>query len=354
MRTGLDLIKQTQKRTIWIDLDNSPHVLFFKPIIEKLKDEGIEVLITVRNYAQVIDLANMFGLSHHCIGKHYGGSKLMKVAGLVIRSIKLLPIVLKHRPQLAVSHGSRSQLLLAWFLKIPSILAMDYEFTQAFVKPSLILAPEALQKAGLEKRFTSVVYYPGIKENVYIQKSPNRDGILQSLSLDDQKLVVTVRPPATSAHYFVEKSRILFEGTMTYLGDQSNVQVVILPRTKIQEDEIQKAFSDYFDKGVMRFPEKTVHALDLIWASDLIISGGGTMNREAAVLGVPVYSIYAGKLGAVDAYLEKKGRLIFLRDETDIHKKLNLVKRDHDPNTLDTKSTTLNCITACILKRLPC
>ena len=347
-------MKQTHTRTVWIDLDNSPHVLFFAPIIERLKAEDVEVLITVRSYAQVVDLANMFGLSYHTIGTHYGGSKLMKVAGLIIRSIKLFPLVLKHRPQLAISHGSRSQLLLAWLLRIPSILAMDYEFTQAFVKPSLILAPEALKNAGLEKRFKSVDYYPGIKENVYIQNPPKGDGILQSLNLDDKRLIVSVRPPATTAHYFVEKSRKLFEKTMSYLATQPNVQVVILPRTKVQGNDIRKEFEDYFTQGLMTIPEQTVHALDLIWVSDLIISGGGTMNREAAVLGVPVYSIYAGKLGAVDAFLEENGRLTFLRDESDIREKLNLEKRDHDPNNLDTKTTTLNYITTSILKRLPC
>lgn len=341
--------KRMRPPKIWIDLDNSPHVLFFAPIIHALEKEGVSVLITVRNYSQVIGLANLFGLTYRCIGRHYGGSKIMKVLGLVIRSLSLMPTILKERPNLAVSHGSRSQLLLAYALRIPSVLAMDYEHAQAFTKPSLILAPEALKSVSLEKRFGRVLYYPGIKENVYINNLPESTDLYKQLGLDPDHLIVTVRPPATAAHYFVEKSKTLFEQVMRVLGEQPHAQIIILPRTEEQKKNIRHNYQLYFDKGVMQIPETTVHAVDLITLSDLVISGGGTMNREAAVLGVPVYSIFGGKVGAVDAYLEKQGKLVFLKDETEIQNKLKLVRRSKTKRDMQEHSDTLDFIVRLLL-----
>jgi predicted glycosyltransferase len=74
-------------------------------------------------------------------------------------------------------------------------------------------------------------------------------------------------------------------------------------------------------------PERAVDAQSLIAFSDLVVSAGGTMNREAAALGVPVYTTYGGRLGGVDEALIREGRLRPLTDP----RALELSKRERAP-----------------------
>lgn len=134
--------KTTKK--VWIDLDNSPHVPFFAPIIHELEHRGYSVLVTARDCFQVRELANLFNLQYRMIGHHYGKHKLFKLAGLCVRAAQLTPIVLKAKPDVALSHGSRSQLVVAKLLHVPSIMAFDYEFTQKVLSPEWLMAPEVV------------------------------------------------------------------------------------------------------------------------------------------------------------------------------------------------------------------
>src|SRR5438105_4048320 len=122
---------------IWIDLDNTPHVPFFKPIIRDLEKRGHKVALTARDAFQVCELATQFGLAPTTIGRHYGRNRAMKVCGLAWRSLQLGPFALREKPALAVSHGSRAQILLCNFLRIPTVMIMDYEFakTPLFLRP---------------------------------------------------------------------------------------------------------------------------------------------------------------------------------------------------------------------------
>src|SRR5574342_1238343 len=118
------------KNKIWIDLDNSPHVLFFKPIIRALEEKGYEVFITARNAFQVKDLLKQLEIPARLIGRHHGKNKILKSIGLLLRALELLPAVIKEKPVLAVSHGSRAQMILTRLLGIKTILILDYEFVK--------------------------------------------------------------------------------------------------------------------------------------------------------------------------------------------------------------------------------
>jgi predicted glycosyltransferase len=315
---------------IWVDLDNSPHVPLFAPIIEELEARGYSVLVTVRDCFQVCELAKLFGLKHRPIGRHSGKNRLLKVAGLGARALQLAPLILNEKPDLAVSHGSRAQLLASAVLRIPSILMMDYEFARGLIwmRPSWVMIPEMIPDAAVQFDRDRILRYPGIKEDVYVPRFIPDPSIRAELSLADDDLVVTVRPPATEAHYHVPESDVVFHAVIEFLRDQPRVRIVLLPRSKRQESFVRREWASLFETGKMLIPAHAVEGLNLIWHSDLVISGGGTMNREAAALGVPVYSIFQGHIGAVDRYLADRGRLVLVENTDDVRTKIALKRRD--------------------------
>jgi predicted glycosyltransferase len=170
--------------------------------------------------------------------------------------------------------------------------------------------------------------YPGIKEDVYVSRFVPKPGIRLQLGLREQDVVVTIRPPANEAHYHSPKTDELFEAAVEFLSKRAEVKLVALPRNEKQAICLRKRWPELFSSGKMRIPEKVVDGLNLIWHSDLVISAGGTMNREAAALGVPVYSIFRGEIGAVDRYLSKAGRLVLIEGCEDLETKILLGRRE--------------------------
>lgn len=317
-----------KKKIIWIDLDNSPHVPFFEPIINELNKRGYITFLTVRDCFQVCGLADLSNFKYQRIGRHYGKNIILKVAGLFIRSLQLMPAALKANPDIAVSHGSRSQVITASILSIPTVSINDYEHSKEIVNPDYMIVPELIPQSDVKYYTKSVYSYPGIKEDVYAHDFKPDPSIMEELGINDNELIVTVRPPATEAHYHHPDSESLFEETINYLVQQDNTRIIILPRNeKKQTAWVKNNWSEWCNNGKIIFPEHVVNGLNLIWHSDLVISGGGTMNREAAALGVPVYSIFRGKIGAVDRYLSENGRLILLETVDDVQNKILLKKR---------------------------
>jgi len=319
-------------KKIWIDLENSPHVPFFKPIMEELENRGHTVVVTARDCFQVCELADLFGLQYKLVGRHYGKHTLAKLAGLGIRVLQLSPLVLREKPDLALSHGSRSLFLLSSLLRIPTLTIFDYEYSKwvNFFKPTWIMVPEVMPDAAVEAVGIGkdrLLRYPGIKEDVYAPAFRPDPTLRQRLGLKESDLVVTIRPPANEAHYHNPESEILLDAVFEFLGQRPETRAVLVPRTTKQGNELRRRWPQLFESRQMFIPEHVVDGLDLIWASDLVISGGGTMNREAAALGVPVYSIFRGRIGAVDHYLEQAGRLTLLASVQDVRQKLNLTRR---------------------------
>jgi uncharacterized protein len=323
--------KRIGARKIWIDLDNSPHVPFFIPIKKELEASGYSVLLTTRDCFQVCGLADYYKLDHRKIGKHYGANKLMKVLGTIWRSLQLTPMISKEKPDISLSHGSRSLIITSSLLGIPTILLFDYEHTQRvpLSKPLLGIAPEMISDRGLNKNFKlGVRSYTGLKEDVYVTFFRPDSEILRKLGLKDEDIVATIRPPATEAHYHNPESEKLFVEVIEFLGNTCDVRMVVLPRNeKTQRDFVYNTWRKWCDERRIIIPDHVVNGLDLIWYSDFVVSGGGTMNREAAALGVPVYSIFRGKIGAVDRYLAEKGRLTLIETVEDVRSKIRVVRR---------------------------
>jgi uncharacterized protein len=315
---------------IWIDLDNTPHVPFFRPIVAELTKRGHSVVLTARDAFQVCELADFFGLTYVRVGRHYGKNRLLKVLGLLWRSLQLARFYFKERPAIGLSHGSRSQILLCNLLRVPNVMIMDYEHasTPWLLRPGWEIVPAALAGEVLHCRSDDrIAIYDGIKEDVYANEFVPDSSIVDDLGLSGA-LVVTVRPPANEAHYHSADSDKLFERVMQRLCSAPGVKVVLIPRNGSQRALLERSWPRWFDNSNVIIPSGPVNGLNLLWHSDLVVSGGGTMNREAAALGVPVYSIFRGPTGAVDKQLEREGRLVLLESVGDVDCKLPLRRRD--------------------------
>ncbi len=326
---------------IWIDLDNTPHVPFFKPIIRELEQHGHTIALSARDAFQVCELATLYGLKFEKVGRHYGKNPLFKIAGLCWRSLQLLTFVIREKPVLGLSHGSRSQIFLCNLLRIPTVMVMDYEHAQTplLLQPRWEIIPSALVEEDVQcKNKERILSYQGIKEDVYAPEFMPDTSLAAELGLTDGEIVVTVRPPANEAHYHNPESDELFTAFMERVHDAPGVKAILLPRNKSQESRLKSEHPQWFVGDKIHVPKRAIDGLNLLWHSDLVVSGGGTMNREAAALGIPVYSIFRGKSGAVDRQLQNEGRLVLIESVSEINSKIVLARRSRQSDSNGMKS----------------
>ena len=310
---------------VWVDLTNSPHVLVLRPVVEALRAQGAEVEVTARDFAQTVGLAERFGLEVEVIGRHRGGRVAAKAVGLASRATALVGWAHRRgrsrgRFDLALGHGSNDVTVAAAVLGIPRSTMFDYEWAtvqhtvncrlaQAVVVPEAI-PPERLHRYGADGKLQR---YAGLKEEYYLADFAPDRAVLDVLGLDAARPLAVVRtPPEVSLYHRFEHS--LFADVLDRLRGLG--QVVVLPRTPEQRAELARA-------GGFTVPERAIDAQSLIAFADLVVSAGGTMNREAVALGTPVYTTFEGRLGAVDERLIAEGRLRRLERATD----LDLAKR---------------------------
>ena len=279
---------------------------------------------------------------------------MLKVLGTVWRSLQLAPTVLKEKPDLSLSHGSRSLMLLSSLLRIPTILMFDYEHVNRlpFLRPVLGIAPEVIDDPEKARSFERGLRgYRGLKEDVYVASFKPDPLFLKTLELNEGDILATIRPPATEAHYHNPESEKLFHEVVEFLGSIPDLRMVILPRNEItQRAMIYTTWPKWCEERKIIVPDHAVDGLNLVWYSDLVVSGGGTMNREAAALGVPVYSIFRGKIGAVDHYLAEKGRLTLIETVADVRAKIRPIRRLKETMTDFSDRTALKDIMDAIEK----
>jgi predicted glycosyltransferase len=326
---SLHIAAPSARKKIWVDLDNSPHVPFFRPIIDELRKRNYDVLVTARDAYQVRELLEFYGVSARLIGRHYGKHKILKGIGTCWRALAVTAGVRKEKIDLAITHGSRACVIACALLGIPDILLFDYEFAAKIpgVKPTWLMAPGVIADRH-KGNGAQIIHYPGIKEDVYLSRFRPDYGLKTRLGVPPDDLLVMVRPPATEAHYHNPESEQLLKETINRFVRTPGTSMLLLPRNKRQEEDLRSAWPDAIAQRQILIPDHVEDGLNLIWNSDLVISGGGTMNREAAALGVPVYSIFRGKIGAVDAYLADQGRLVLLETVEDVRTKIKAVRRD--------------------------
>lgn len=344
-------VSSGERKRIWIDLDNSPHVPFFIPIIEELRRRNFEVVLTARNSYQVCELLEFHKIQCKVIGRHWGKHELLKIAGTIGRTARLAAMMLLKRPDLAVAHGSRSQLLASKLLGIPSIFIYDYEFTAGVgpVHSDWVFLPKCVPDPANSYSKSRILKYPGIKEDVYVPQFRPDPSVRAELGLPPEAIVVTMRPAATEAHYHNPESQVLFDAAMKRLIAHPEVRIILLPRGEKQAKQMREEWAEAIAQGKVIIPKHVLDGLNVIWFSDFVISGGGTMNRESAALGIPVYSVFRGRTGAVDRYLADSGRLVLLESIGDVNTKIIIERNRPQREALERDRGALPCIVAGIM-----
>ena len=318
----------------------SAHVLVFRPLIALLRADGHEVEVTSRDYSQTLQLLELHGIDAAVLGRHGGRSRLGKARALAFRLRELHRWARARRFDLALAHGSHELTLTARRLGIPSATTHDYEFASlqhhlGLRAATRVVVPEAIPVERLE-RFgvgpAKLRRYPGLKEEYYLADFEPDPAVLDALGVDPARILVVLRPPPDVALYH-RQANPLFPQTLAELGRRDDVHAVVLPRT----DE-QRAYVQGLALPSVLVPERAVDAQSLIALSDVVVSAGGTMNREAVALGIPVYTEYGGRLGGVDEALIREGRLVRLSDPhaLELHKRseTGLTRVQRDPRTL--------------------
>jgi uncharacterized protein len=325
---------------VWIDITNSPHVPIFRPLIRILEERGDEVVVTARAYAQTLELLTLHGIAHHVVGPGHGGAGTVGKARSLAGRMRALRAFAKGRGfDVALTHGSHELTLTARSLGIPSTTAFDYEY--AWLQHQLgcraatrIVVPEAIPQARLDRygaKPPKLLRYEGLKEEYYLAGFEPDPAVLDHLGVDPDRILVVLRPPPEVSLYH-RHGNPLFARTLERIGRDESVAAVVIPRTAEQ-----RAYVRGLRLPSALVPETAIDTQSLVALADLVISAGGTMNREAVALGVPVYTTFGGRMGGVDEWLIGEGRLLPLADPADLvlrKRTGETVPPSRDPNVL--------------------
>ncbi len=297
---------------VWVDLTAPAHPVVLGPIVRRLRERGHEVHVTARDYAQTLELCRSHGLGDaEAFGAHGGVRRASKLASLASRTAAVTRWARPRHFDLALAHGSNDLALAAATLRVPAVNMFDYEW--ASMQHSIgcrparrVLVPEAIPPERLLRYGAGpgkLVQFPGLKEEYYLSDFEPDPGVLTALGVDNRRVLVVVRPPPDVSLYH-RRSNPLFGQVLERVGHDPDVHAVVVPRTAEQRRHVQA-----LALASVIVPDGAVDAQSLIALADLVVSAGGTMNREAVALGTPVYTTYGGRLGGVDEWLIREGRL---------------------------------------------
>jgi uncharacterized protein len=304
---------------VWIDCTAAAHPLVLRPILERLEARGDEVFVTAREYGQTVGILERLEIPYTAVGSHGGGSSLGKAVALCARSARLAGPIWERQPDLAIAHGSVDLAVICALFRIPSAQMQDYEFagTQrqiSFRVARRVLVPDSIPVGRLRRTGATgakLIRYPGLKEDYYLADFEPDPEILAQLGVEPEKVVVVVRPPPETSAYHARND--LYGALLDRLVKEPGVAAVVIPRT-----EAQRAALAQIGAANLLVPEAAIDAQSLIACADLVISAGGTMNREAVALGTPVFTTFTGRMGGVDQSLIAEGRMAVLSDPSEL------------------------------------
>ncbi|HTK69344.1 MAG TPA: DUF354 domain-containing protein [Candidatus Eisenbacteria bacterium] len=309
--TARPLTRHGGRLKVWIDVDNAPHVQFFRPVIRRLHELGADVHVTARDRTYVPQLLHSFGIRHTVIGHGRPESTMAKARVLAARTALLMRYAAGKKFDVAIGHGSRALAPAAKLSGVKNLTMFDYEHVSTWIFRTFcdrILIPRATMSRMKElKPQGRWVPFDGFKEEVYLAEYVVDPSIRLRLGVKPADVLVTLRPPATTAHYHDPKSEGMLRAITARLGSTTNVRTVWLRRDLA--DPIPNL--EWVPSFIV--PRRPLDGPSLLAAADVVISGGGTMTREAALLGTPAYSIFTGPTGAIDEELNRRGSLVLVR-----------------------------------------
>jgi hypothetical protein len=308
---------------VWVDCTAAAHPLVLRPIIERLRGEGHEVSVTAREYGQTVGVLRRLGIEHEVFGRHAGAGTAAKATAVGRRSAALARWARPRRFDLAVAHGSVDIAVVSGLLRIPLAEMQDYEFAGlqrqlAFRVARRVLVPDAIPVAAMRRAGAAerkLYRYPGLKEDYYLADLEPDDSVLGELGIDRDRVLAVVRPPPETSAYHAENP--LYERLIARLAGESRVQAVVIPRTDGQRAALERRATGDQSRALI-IPTTAIDAQSLIAFADLVVGAGGTMNREAVALGTPAWTLFSGRMGAVDRALIASGRLRPLADPAEI------------------------------------
>lgn len=303
----------SEKRKLWFDLTNTSHVHFFRPFIDEFGDD-FDIIVTTRDFAETRALLNGHGLSHRNYGEYSGDNKILKILGHFIRGLNILPDLKK--VDFAFSHGSPSPIMLKYIKNARLISSYDNEHAMSFdllsTHSDVFMVPEILETISLKKSGskTDITTYPGVKEQIYLAGFvPDREQI-GSIPFDEY---IVLRAEAWKSDYVKNGEVRAFDIAKRLVEEGHNI--IFLPRYGI--------VPSWMKKNENIFISPPVNGPQLCWHSSGVLTGSGTLAREAAVLGVPSVSFYSNEPLAVDLFLESKGMMLRSGEPNDILKYLD-------------------------------
>lgn len=328
---------------VWVDCTAAAHPLVLRPVIERFRAVGHEVEVTAREYGQTEGILERLGIPYTSVGRHGGGRMTGKAGALATRSTRLLRWARKRDFDLAVAHGSVDIAVVSRFLRLQLVQMNDYEHAGlqrriAFRAARLVMTPDAIPIEAMERAGAApdrLFRYPGLKEDYYLADFTPDPAVLGELDLPDlgidpqrsadDRVLVVLRPPPETSEYHRENP--LYEAVIDRLAAEPRAVTVVIPRTADQAERLLRRAAG----PSVVLPDRAVDGQSLIAYADLVVSAGGTMNREAVALGAPVYTIFSGELGAVDERLIERGRMRPLTDPGEIE----LSKREAGGGAMD-------------------
>lgn len=313
---------------IWVDCTAAAHPLVLRPMIERLRARGHEVEITAREYGQTIGVLERLGLGHEVVGRHGGGASTGKGLALAKRSWALARWARGRGFGLALAHGSVDLAVVGTALRIRSVQMQDYEYAGlqrqlSFRAASRVLAPDAISVEAMRRAGAAagkLFRYPGLKEDYYLADFVADTAVPAELGVEPDRVLAVVRPPPETSAYHARNP--IYEAVLDRLAADERTVAVVIARTEAQAAAV-RARGD----ASLIVPDRAIDAQSLIACADLVVSAGGTMNREAVALGTSVYTIFSGRMGAVDERLIADGLLCPLDDPA----ALELAKRTAEP-----------------------
>jgi uncharacterized protein len=319
---------------VWVDCSAAAHPLVLRPIIERLRGRGHEVEVTARDYGQTLGILERLGIPHEVVGRHAGAGLARKSLGALRRSAGLGRWGAGRGFDVGVGHGSVDLAVVGTVLRIPTVQMQDYEHAGlqrqlAFRAARRVLVPDAISPAAMRRAGASprkLFRYPGLKEDYYLYDFEPDPAVLSELGLErfgvgpqrsaDDLVLTVVRPPPETSAYHTRNP--LYTAVLDRLGSDPRALTVLIPRTERQGPAARERFSVWDRADALVIPERAVDAQSLVAFADLVISAGGTMNREAVALGTPVYTIFSGRTGAVDEQLIAAGSLLPLTSPSEL------------------------------------
>jgi predicted glycosyltransferase len=298
-------------KTLWFDFTNPPHVNFYLPLIKYFNKRGFHTIQTARDFVETIKLLKLYNIPFSVFGKHGGKYKISKLIQLINRNISLLLNI----DSFDISFSSNYDApFVSWLKRKPALVFDDNDISPNWLYSRFakyVISPEAIDKNAMLKmgiRMRQLITYNGFKENIYIADyTPDPD----FPSLIPFSNFITIRPENLKASYVNGIAKSIVPELVTKLV-KKGFNILYLPRYESDMELIQPSEQIYI-------PSNPLNGLDVCFYSMAVLTGAGTFSREAAIMGVPAVSFYAGNnfLG-VDKKMFAEKMVFFSRNSDDI------------------------------------